>query len=196
MDHYYNLEPKYKILLVALYTYFLLFSDATSERAADLALLRKLKSTLRGRHLEDEQLAQEVGLLAAELKTAEVCKQILVTLTSNRHVTVDTVEAALAVFMDRSWYLGMFNSVETSKILQFPYYSYFMFCLFFKIFIFFFSPEKSCSENTWQNLFLSMQQLRNLLSFYKFVDHERERPPNYSLVVPQEGISDLEVIKV
>lgn len=134
-------------------------SDATSERAADLALLRKLKSILREDDMEDEQLAQEVGLLAAELKTAEVRKQMLLVLTSNRHVTVDALEVALAVFMDRA------SSEDTRH-----------------------------QDSSSQSLLLSIQHLRNLLSFYTFVQQQKERPPNYTSVVSQKGISDLEAV--
>lgn len=127
-------------------------SDSTSDRAADLALLRKLKSILRENDLDDEQLAQEVGLSAAELKTEEVRKQMLTMLTLHKHITIDALEAALAVFTDRAM-------SEDSKR---------------------------------QMLLLSCQQLRNLLGFYKFVQQQKDRPPNYASVVPQEGISDLQ----
>ncbi|KAK3909218.1 Rab3 GTPase-activating protein non-catalytic subunit [Frankliniella fusca] len=129
-------------------------SDSTSDRAADLALLRKLKSILREDDLEDEQLAQEVGLLAAELKTEEVRKQMLAMLTSHKHVTIDALEAALAVFTD-----------------------------------------KAMSEASKRQMLLdSCQQLRNILEFFKFVQQQKERPPNYASVVPQEGVSDLQAV--
>lgn len=134
-------------------------SDATSERAADLALLRKLKTVLRETELDEEQLAQEVGLLAAELKTAEVRKQMLALLTSSRHVTVDALEGALGVFFDRAS-----------------------------------SDDSRPADGSRQLLLLSIQQLRNLISFYKFVHQQKETPPNYSAVVPQEGVSDLKVV--
>lgn len=88
------------------------YRDATSERAADLALLRKLKFILREGDLEDEQLAGEVGLIAAELKTTEVREQMLVMLTSNKHVTVDALEGALAVFMDRITSEGLSTKIK------------------------------------------------------------------------------------
>lgn len=70
--------------------------------------MRKLKTVLRETELDEEQLAQEVGLLAAELKTAEVRKQMLSLLTSSRHVTVDALEGALGVFFDRASSAGVF----------------------------------------------------------------------------------------
>lgn len=79
----------------------LCYSDKNSKRTRDLHLLKELKAFLKKNEYDNDKLIQEIQKKVQELKTNDVCTQVIEVLSTSRYIIPDALEVALSIVAEK-----------------------------------------------------------------------------------------------